>query len=154
MKNVYVSYMVMLYKIKSNKIRSLIDLDSSMLEYLYSLYLDKTKVVSFSCNYYSSSMYSVGDLSKSEDDKLRFIHFNVMVPLAKYYINKNGITEKDVKIFSALATAELPGKAILFNINGIGNVNITNDAKRSSIGIYDKIYSISVYDNKVLLLVK
>ena len=77
-----------------------------------------------------------------------------MVPLARYYINKNGITEKDVKIFSALASAELPGKAILFNINGIGNINITNDAKRNSIGIIDKIYSISTYDNKVLLIVQ
>ncbi len=154
MKNQYVSYSIMLYKIKNDRITSILDLNSTTLEYLYSLYLDKTKIVKFSRFNYSPNMYSVDDLSMSENNKLRDIHFNIMVPLVNYYINKNGIKSSDVKIYTAISSANLPGKGILFSIEGIGNINIVNDSKRPSIGIVDKIYTISVYDNKVLLIVK
>ena len=154
MRNTYVSYSVMLYKVKTEKITSMSQLNDDIIEYIYSLYLDKTKIVSFSSDSYSCYMYSIDDLSKSEDDILRNIHFSIMVPLVSYYKNLSGINDNDVKIFSALVTANLPGKAILFSINNIGNINIINDIRKPSIGIRDKVYNASVNDDKVLLIVK
>ena len=77
-----------------------------------------------------------------------------MVPLAKYYINKNGIREDNIHIYSALVLSDIPGKGILFNIDGISLPTILTDLKRPSIGIWDYIYKAQTYEDMVLIILK
>ena len=99
MKNVYVSYSVIMTKISQKGLKSFLNIDDRFLNEIYSLYLNKTMIKPFSLSMYSPNIYSIDDLSWEQNERLRNIHYNVMVPLAKYYINKNGIREDNIHIY-------------------------------------------------------
>ena len=154
MKNVYVSYSVIMTKISQKGLKSFLNIDERFLNEIYSLYLNKTMIKPFSLSMYSPNIYSIDDLSWEQNERLRNIHYNVMVPLAKYYINKNGIREDNIHIYSALVLSDIPGKGILFNIDGISLPTILTDLKRPSIGVWDYIYKAQTYEDMVLIILK
>ena len=154
MKNTYVSYMVIMSKLDKYGLSSLLDVTDSIIDEIYKLYLDKTLIKPFSVSLYSPNIYSISDLTWEQNERLRNIHYSIMVPIAQYYMNNNNLSETDMKIYSGLVFSDIPGKGILFSINGISLPRIMNDLKKPSIGVWDKLYKASTYENMILLIIR
>ena len=154
MKNTYVSYAVISSKLEKYGVKSFLQITDDIIDEIYKLYLDKSLIKPFSISKYDPNIYSISNINWESNERLRKIHYNVMVPLIKYYIGNNGLVESDMKIHSALVFSETPGKGILFNINGIGVSRILTDIKKPSLGISKYIYKAQSYENMVLIILR
>lgn len=154
MKNKYVSYMVIMSKLNIYGIKSFLNISDDIINEIYRLYLDKTKLVPFSVTSYAPEMYSISEITWEQNERLRKIHYSVMVPIMKQYIGNNNLHDSALKIYSALVYSDTPGKGIIFYIDGISPNRILTDIRKPSIGISDYIYKAQTYDNMVLLIIR
>jgi len=152
LKNKYISYSIMKKKTDDYKLSSFIEISSTQIKEIYDLYLDKTLIEKFSIYSYSQKMYNINNANKEQDERLREIHFKIMVPIIKYYIDNYGLSTRDLNILSCNYIENNPGKVIIFKINGINNSKLIYDLK-SSIGISKYIYDIELYYNYIKITI-
>ena len=150
MKNVYISYDLMIKHIMRNKKESFYNYMLSDIEEVYEIYLNKIKVVPFSNTYFSQYMYKVLNLIRYQYIELNRIHNEIITQIVEYYIDKNEINPNQMQIYDAEGAPDFPGKEILFNIEGISNAIILRDIKKRNIDI--NYYSVSTYGNYIKLL--
>jgi len=139
-KNSAVSYNIIRKTIEGYNKNGFLEFNSSQIDNITALYRNKTKTVPFATTSFSQYMYKVFTMKHSSYIKLSKIHFDIMVPIIKYYQLNNGVNPSDLEIFDAELYAPTPGKEMLFTINGINPGRIVSDIKANRIPIRDKIY--------------
>lgn len=133
------------------------DLDSNSVSYrkqaikIYEYYSNKEKIEYFSPAGYNSKMYGI--LEDIDNKLLPHLHWDIMVPIYKYYNSKNSITSHDINIHDALLS-EKPGKKILFSIANIPDSTIYTDIQNDKIGIKKYLYSTTLNETGVILTLK
>jgi hypothetical protein len=152
MKNTYISYLLMQNKLAEYKPASFLDMTNEKIETIYKLYQNKTEIKKFSCINFSEYMYNVSSISADNEIKLRKIHFDVMVPIMKFYKATNGLNDNNMVIIQA-DTGGYIGKEIIFYIDGVSNANLIYDIK-NKIYTNDRIYSVVLYYNYIKITLK
>ena len=138
----YISYKSMTKFIKKNNIQNFISITITQVNSILSLYHDKRTIEKFSIIHYSSRMYSVPSLTFTQSKYLEKVHNKIMVPIVKYYIMMNNISESDVLTESVLDNN--PGKIIHLSISTISPNRIITDINNGKIGIQSSITSVSL----------
>jgi len=153
-KTSFISYDTMRKTIESLQKDSFLNFNENDINSIVSLYRDRTQVISFSSNYFSQYMYRVLVANDYQYKRLSSIHFSVMVPIIKFYVSNNGMSDSDMEVFSATNYLENPGKEILFRIRGLAPSKVVNDVKTFRIPIKENrdFYSIEVYKDFVKIM--
>lgn len=139
-KTIYVSYSVMKKYIEKKNVYGFLEFTKEMIDEINRLYADKTEIVPFSTFLFNASMYKVQNITLEQNKRLSKIHFNVMVPIAKYFKDNYDISDDKVEIYSADSVANQPGKTIQFYISGIKPRDILSAITTGKIEISDFIY--------------
>jgi hypothetical protein len=139
LKGKYTSYYSMVDYIGKLKRKSLLSIDESVIEHIYSLYTSGTAITDFSSAGFSASQYGIGAIGSREMEYLRRVHESVMAPIIGYYSELCGVRESDMKIISADLSDAAPGKMVLFTIDGISPARVFSDllAHRINVDFHD-----------------
>lgn len=150
----YVAYSLMRVVIRSWGYPAFINITESQAKQIITYYHDKTEIVDFSSSSYSQYMYNIGSLTKSQNDRMRKIHFAIMVPIVKYFLDQNqDLSVSDVAIYSIDSVSTNPGKEIIFRIEGVSTAKLIY-AIKNKIGIWSYLHSVSQYLEYVKITVK
>lgn len=152
LKQKYVSYSVMMSYIKDWEYPKFYEISEEQANKIISLYHDKTEIEQFSVNTYSYKMYNIEKLSDIQNERLRNIHYKIMVPIMQYCIDEYGANTHDIEVFSINDVETNPGKVILFKVNNVQNAGLTNDIK-NKIGVNKYIYSVNQYGEYIKLII-
>lgn len=154
MRTKYVSYSVMRAYLKNAGYPDFNNMAEDQVQHIIDLYHDKTSVKLYSKHEFSPRMYNLEDIGAQQYDRLREIHYNIMVPIFQYYIEGYGTKPSDIEIYSVDGVSTNPGKEIIFRIADIDPSRIIVDI-RDVIGVGDYIYSEEqYYDDYVKLVIK
>lgn len=153
LKKKYVSYSVRRSTIRKWGYPKFYDLTENQAEQIISLYHDKTEMEQFSLVRYSQQMYNVENISNTYDERLKKVHYKIMIPIVSYCMDKYGIKTKDVEVYSIDGVESNPGKEIVFKINGIPVSKLISDIMNRS-GIQKYIYSAIQYGDYVKIIIK
>jgi hypothetical protein len=146
-KETYVSYSVMRRSVEDFNKTSFLQYSESEINRINELYKNKTRSVQFSTTYFSQYMYKVVNLKYHQYVRLSSIHFDVMVPIMKFYIDSYDMKAKDMEIFDAELFLGNPGKVVLFGIKDISSQRIVKDILSNNINI--NYYKIEISDDLV-----
>lgn len=154
MRTKYVSYSAMRTYLRNLKYPEFTTMSKDQVQKIIDLYYNKTEIKPYSKNEFSHRMYNLADISQQGYDRLRKIHYYVMVPIFQYYIENAGAQPSDIEIYSVDNVDTNPGKEIIFRIADISPARIIVDI-RDTIGVSDYIYSEEqYYDDYVKIIVK
>jgi hypothetical protein len=150
----FISYITMRETIESFRKNSFLEFTQDEINAILTLYRDRTQIKKFSSMYFSQYMYKVIDISDYHYKRLSSIHFNLIVPIIKFYKNNYGASDTDMEIVSALEYLENPGKEMLFSINGVDPSRVINDINSFRIPIKKgrDFYDIRTYKNLVRII--
>jgi len=151
-KNSAIAYNIIRRTIENYNKNSFLEFSSKEILAITTLYQNKTKIVPFSTTSFSQYMYKVATINHINYIKLSKVHFDIMIPIIKYYQLNNGIHSMDLEIFDAELYAPAPGKEILFNIKGINPGRIVSDINANRIPIKDKIYLVKTKNPYVRII--
>jgi hypothetical protein len=155
MKEKYVSYNIMRKKISNFGKESFLSFSYREINEIEKLYEEKTEIKKFSTNHFSQFMYKTSNLNFSQNNRLSNIHFLIMSPIIKFYVNKEkDLSVEDLNIYSIYHIVDNPGKSIIFGINGISSSKILSDLKRKIIGIEEYLYKINLFDEYIEIFIK
>lgn len=146
----YISYKRMRDIVKKSNHTLFVQFNDALIDEIHLAYTDTTVVVPFSMTSFSQNMYGIGTLNFFELGRLGRIHHNIMVPIAKYYHTKLGISAKSLQIETADEIPNNPGKVIYFFINGVPNTTIAADIMNSRMGI--QYHNVSIVGDFVRLV--
>lgn len=146
----YLSYNLILKEINDYNKDNFTQYTDHEIENIYKLYQNKTQVVSFSINNFSQYMYKVSGITHYQHTKLAQIHKKIMKPIAAYYMDKYGIADSNLEVYSATNDDEAIGREIIFTIKGINNSIVVNDVTKGIIPI--DYYSIEVDGDYIKLI--
>jgi hypothetical protein len=146
-KQTYVSYSVMRRNVEDFKKSSFLQYTEPEINQINELYKNKTRSVQFSSTYFSQYMYKVVNLKYHQYVRLSNIHFNVMVPIIKFYMDSYDMKAKDLEIFDAELFLGNPGKVILFGIKDTPAQRVVRDILAKNINI--DYYKIEVSDDLI-----
>lgn len=148
----YVSYKQIYNKILSYKILSFLSISINQINEIFSLYQDKTELIDFSLNNFSTRMYNLGNINEIAYNRLSRIHYKIMVPIVEYYMTYHNISLEDVTVEDVGNT---PAHQIKISIAGINSNQIYSDIKRNTMDIQKYIGSANITsDGFVSLLIK
>jgi hypothetical protein len=150
-KQTYVSYSVMRRNVEDFKKSSFLQYTEPEINQINELYKNKTRSVQFSSTYFSQYMYKVVNLKYHQYVRLSNIHFNVMVPIIKFYMDSYDMKAKDLEIFDAELFLGNPGKVILFGIKDTPAQRVVRDILAKNINI--DYYKIEVSDDLVKITI-
>lgn len=148
-----VSYRMMNYYVKRIK-KTILTLNQSEINYINSLFSDKTVIPQFNPDYFTPEMYSISSIRYPDTRFLKYAHERVMVPIAKFYIDIVGIMPNAVKILDALGESSVPGKYIYFIIDGIPSPKILSDIQHKIPSILNYIHDVVIDGTCVILSLK
>lgn len=148
----YVVYKVLYNTVKSYNISSFIKMNDSQINEINKLFQNKTETKLFDINSFSQYMYKVPYTTFWQLERLRKIHYQIMVPIAEYYLNKNSILPSSIIIYNAEKVKDNPGKEISFIINGINPSSVVRDIKQDKQLIKKYIYDVRIEDEKVVII--
>lgn len=149
----YVSYTIMKKKIEDYKLPSFLSITETQINEIYQLYNNKTEIIKFNTTTYSALMYNITSITYEQDERLRNIHYNIMIPIIQYYIDNHGAIASDMNIISCNSIDNNPGKIIIFNINNISNSQLIYELNYL-IGVKKYLYNVSLYENYVSITIK
>lgn len=129
----YVCYKTLKSTILGYKLTSFISMTQKQVDEVNSLYANKQEVADLKLTTYNQFMYNVSSLTENQNSKLRNIHYNVVVPIVKYYMSFMGISVSDVDVES-YSTSQ-PTKAILLAIDGVSVNQIYSDLSRDTMSV-------------------
>ena len=152
LQNQYLSYNLMMTEIKKIKKQNFSVYNDAEINSVYTLYMNKTRIVPFNPYTYDPAMYKVTKLSAV--DALKNIHQNIMKNIALYYMNKYNIRPEDVEIISSETDDGIIGKEIIFGIKNISPAIICNDYKKNMFHITQYIYSFDIDGLYVKMILK
>ena len=152
LQNQYLSYNLMMKEIKKIKKQNFSVYNDAEINSVYTLYMNKTRIVPFNPYTYDPAMYKVTKLSAV--DALKNIHQNIMKNIALYYMNKYNIKPEDVEIISSETDDGIIGKEIIFGIKNISPAIICNDYKKNMFHITQYIYSFDIDGLYVKMILK
>lgn len=147
----YISYRYITSYIRKENIMNFFSITEKQAIKIYEYYSNKEKIEYFSPAGYNSKMYGI--LEDIDNKLLPHLHWDIMVPIYKYYNSKNSITSHDINIHDALLS-EKPGKKILFSIANIPDSTIYTDIQNDKIGIKKYLYSTTLNETGVILTLK
>ena len=147
----YISYKQITDYITDNSIGDFASIKESQLWDIVKLYGVKQERKAFSRVTYSQYMYNVYNISEKDNAYLRKMHYNVIVPIAEYYITYNGINESSISIENMFH--KMPGKGIRISISGVPSSKIYHDISMRSIDVLAYIHKMSLADNNSLELI-
>lgn len=111
MQQSYVFYHVMKSRIKYLNKSSFSAITEKNIEFLLDGFNTK-RIEPFSTTQFSQYMYNISNLTLKEHNRLSQIHFNIMVPIAKYYMENYNVSSRDIVIYNVLEVPNNPGKII------------------------------------------
>jgi hypothetical protein len=149
-KSVAVGYNLIRQTIIGYRKNSFLDFLSSQIEEVKKLYENKTRIVPFSISKFSQYMYKVGKISHPNYIRLADIHQDIMIPIAKFYINSYKIDPSDLEILTAEDYAPTPGRVIIFKIKDITTAKIVNDIKTRKIPV--NYYNVETFGEYVKII--
>ena len=152
LQNQYLSYNLMMKEIKKIKKQNFSVYNDAEINSVYTLYMNKTRIVPFNPYTYDPAMYKVTKLSAV--DALKNIHQNIMKNIALYYMDKYNIRPEDVEIISSETDDGIIGKEIIFGIKNISPAIICNDYKKNMFHITQYIYSFDIDGLYVKMILK
>ena len=150
LKGKYVSYKSIYLKIISYNIDDFILITKHQLNEILNLYRNKTQLVGFDNISFSQYMYGVLKASEKDVNRLRNIHYKVIVPLINYCQNKYFI------LFSAVSLEDvgnIVGTEITIGIDGVASNKIYNDICNDYMNISKYLYSSSLTSNGLVKII-
>jgi hypothetical protein len=151
-KEKFVSYIIMVRTIESFRKETFLEFTESEIYQIIDYYKNRTELVKFSITSFSQYMYKIINLKYDQYQRLSNIHFNIMVPIIKFYMDNNGLSAQDLEIFDAEVYKDNPGKEILFGVKGINPTRVVSDIKTNNILI--DYYKVETYDSYVKIINK
>ena len=149
----YASYSVLKnYVVRLNK-NNLMSFTENELQEIYNKFNLSSLKVQFSTKVFETEMYNVTSIPYHLQQRLSGIHFSIMVPIIQYYHDRFGIPIENMTIYSADEIPSNPGKVITFAIGGIASSTIVNDLRSKLFGIEDMLYSFSLKEELVRLVI-
>lgn len=120
------------------------------------LYSDKTRIAPFSISRFSQYTYRIRNLTNKQYKKLSDVHYNIMVPIARYYIENFGIKASDLEIDSVSSYRIKPGKEIIFSIKNIPPYRIISDINSKRINVSRLIFpeSLKIQDGYIRFIIE
>jgi hypothetical protein len=134
-KKKFVSYNAMRDLIESYRRDNFITFTDQQVIAVVRLYQDKTLIAPFSTKVFSQYMYKVIKVNRAQYDRLRKIHFEVVVPIIRFYMDNYGLGQEDIEIESGTEYPATPGKEILFSIKDVTPSKVVSDIKSGMIDI-------------------
>lgn len=102
---------------------------------------------------FSTEMYKVGDLNKSQRDRLQKTHNEIIVPIVRHYRTFNNIKMTDVDVYDV--STVYPGKEINIAIQNISPAKLASDIDKDLMGVKTKLYKYELTnDGYVRLMVR
>ena len=141
----YLSYKTIRNRILNYNITSFLSITEKYIKEILDLYHDKRLIKAFSTTEYSPKMYSVHKITHSQDIYLRYVHDQIMVPIANYYYSTMDILCSDIVVENVLDNN--PGKTLKESINGVSPSQISTDINTNKIGILQYIYSVRLTED-------
>lgn len=135
----FVSYKKLVRYIQNSNITNLKSLSYVNMEDIFTIYSNKIEIKPFKLNEFSQYMYNLTDLSEYELSRLNKVHFNVIVPIMGYFIDKYDVREDDISI-EDVSEGEV-GKIIDLSIQNIDNTKIVSMLNQDVLGLKNFIYS-------------
>jgi len=141
-----VAYNVIRATIQGYRKTSFLDFSSFQIEEIRKLYDNKTSIVPFSISKFSQYMYKIAYIKHNDYNNLARIHSEVMIPIARFYMNEFNLDSEDLEILTAEDYTLAPGKVIIFSIKNIAPARVLNDIKTRKIPInYHSIEMLNTY---------
>jgi hypothetical protein len=134
-KESFVSYTVMRRTVENFQKGSFLQFNEEEINKIIGLYKNRTRTVPFSTTFFSQYMYKIVNLKYHEYIRLSDIHFKVMIPIMKYYMDNLDLKAKNMEIFDAEVFLSNPGKIILFGIKGVPAQIVVKDILSGVINI-------------------
>jgi len=150
--NKFVSYNIMVRTVESFEKNSFLEFTEREIYSIIDYYKNRTELIKFSTTFFSQYMYKIVDMRYNQYQRLSDIHFNVMVPIIKFYMSNNGLNSEDLEIFDAEVYKDNPGKEILFGVKGISSTRVVSDIKTNKIII--DYYKVDIYGQYVKITTK
>lgn len=149
MKNKYVSYRLIVDYINDQNIKSFLNIKEFELNHIYELYCNKTEISVFNCLTFSQTMYNVSGLSDYQISILNKVHYNVIVPIIRYYKENYNILDKNVAVLTKYTSEETPNpqNSILLKIQDIESSKILLGINSGIFGINNLILKASIINN-------
>ena len=141
----YLSYKTLYSTCKKYKLTSFLKINKTQINELNDIYKNKQELLTVSISSYSPYMYSILTLTDYQNNRLRSIHYNVVVPIIKHYKTSYNIKLTDVNIDNGIDTN--PGKIIKINISSISNSKLYSDITNDIFNIGKYIYSVDLSDD-------
>lgn len=148
----YTTYKEIKNYIERKNISNFFNIKRTEISDILTLYNSRKNIPEFSTFSYTALMYGIDRIFDHQNERLRKIHYNIICPIIKFYMNCENITEGDVTI-SDVSADNNPGKEIKLAISGIQNGRIINDINSKKINISDFIYSLNITSDNFVKLV-
>lgn len=132
----YISYKQIRKIIEDNSLKDFLKITSTLLNSIYNVYQNKTKIKEFSCYEFSPAIYNITNLSEQENVRLSKVHFNIIVPIIKYYVMYFKIMMKDITVDDV---GNRIGTEIKLSINNIPCNQIYQDIETNNINVKEYI---------------
>lgn len=145
LKGIYLSYKSIKTTILNSGVGSFLNISEKLINEILTLYHDKRLIEGFSTLTYSPKMYAVHRITRAQDSYLRYIHKQVMVPLAKYYYSTMDILSSSIVVENVIENN--PGKTVNISIDGVSPSQISTDITTDKIGVLAYIYSVKLTDD-------
>lgn|SRR5574344_587715 len=133
LQNTYLSYNKIINFLNKLNVTSIFDISENNIDIIYSYYNDDTMITKFDTSYFSCAMYNTENISSGANSYLKYLHYNVYVPIIKYYNKMYDIAIENMKIVSSTDIPENIGKSIVFFIDGISASQIYSDIVNNNI---------------------
>lgn len=136
LKEKYASYNALKNRIKNYNVESFMEMNTYMINDLYEVYSNRQTIIPFSSIKFSVSMYCINNISYTNLERLKTLHFKLFVPIATYYKQHNHIIDSNITIENE--NENNPGKCVKIAIKGIDAAQIYRDLK-------DDVFKVSEY---------
>lgn len=154
MQSKYVVYRTLYNTVREYHLSSFLTITEEQINRINKIYEDKTEVRLFEKESFSQYMYKVSHTTIGQLERLRKIHYEIIVPIVDYYIERFNLSYSAMVVDNAEAVANNPGKEISFTITGIPVASIVRDVKQDKMKVSKYIYDIHTNDDKVVLIIK
>ena len=127
LKQNYTSYLEIILFLKKINGTNLLSVKESEIDEVYKIYKESRLIEKFNIHSFNETVYNVNQVDNDAYVYLRKIHYNVMVPIIKYYMKVYNLDQSAMKIISATEASGNPGKKVIFYIDGIPSTRVFSD---------------------------
>ena len=127
LKQNYTSYLEIILFLKKINGTNLLSVKESEIDEVYKIYKESRLIEKFNIHSFNETVYNVNQVDNGAYAYLRKIHYNVMVPIIKYYMKVYNLDQSAMKIISATEASGNPGKKVIFYIDGIPSTRVFSD---------------------------